>query len=159
MKKLKSVQVYILLTINYLFISIFVSCSSDIIEPNPIEQNIDTINYFNYKIDTINSPLSAQFYIYDTNNVFFPGFDGNLYYYSNSKYQTIAFNDPDFYPYTSGGYNKDNVFIGGTGNTGLTNNIKLKKLLGSGFVNYYPPQDTNLYVENILATGENQAWI
>jgi len=159
MKKLKSVPVYIFLTINYLFVSIFVSCSSDIIEPNPIAQNIDTINYFNFRIDTLRSPLAAQFYIYDTNNVFYPSYDGNLYHYSDLSYQSISFNDPDFGPSTSNGYNNHSVFIGGFGNSGLTNNIKLKKFTGSSFESYDVQEDTNLLVRNLLVTGENQVWI
>lgn len=132
------------------------SCSDDIIKSIEPEDQLDSVHLFNFKTDTLQSGLIAQFYANDTNNVFYPASNNYFLHYTNLNYKVISFTDPEFSPTTSAGLNENNVFFGGTNNSG---GCMICKIQGDEISNYTVPGDTSLWVENILVLGENELWM
>ena len=161
-KSIFSITVYILVL--YLIISL-ISCNKENPitppPPPPSGYQFDSARY-EWRCDTIIWNLFYPPFVADTSNLFyrdmygrFIHFDGIIYHY---------FIPTNINPLSLGGFDKNNVYIGGNLRIGNSNDyiLKIQKWTGSGFKEM-PTVDTshNTYnsVGNIYCRNLNEIWL
>lgn len=144
----------------FLILLLASSCSDDLVTPQDPSEGIDTVEMYEWDIDTISGFLLYNIYVADSNNIFFEGPGNSMIYYNGKNYSPISYNDPVFSSKCISGFNQNNVFIGGTRyiSPGPAR-PRLKVWNGSSIMDYGFPNDTGEGIYNLTITGYNQAWM
>ena len=144
----------------FLLLLLASSCSDDPLTPQDPPGGIDTVEMYEWDIDTISGFLLYNIYVADSNNIFFEGPGGNMMYYDSKNYTAIPYNDPTFSSRSIDGFNENNVFISGVHYVSPgPAKPSLKIWNGSGFQGYEFPNDTGQSMLNVTAVGYNKAWM
>lgn len=152
-KKLSNIRLLIIILLLFAF---YFSCNDD----NPLKNNLinelDTISRFDWKYDDIENSKMLDIYMADSSNIFLMGYPNPLYY-NGTNYEDINLNDPDFFPTSLEGYNKQNVYIGG----GLSGKriAVLKKIQEKTILSYEIPDRPAGRIDDILIQSENDVWL
>jgi hypothetical protein len=127
------------------------------IEPPPPTQIIDTLNRYKWHLDTLYGYGFIGMYVADTSNIFFIS---NYSFIINNghTFQVISMQEQNYSLGGLSGFDKDNVFFGGSMFNSEGKHIPfLKKWNGSNIQTYYL-NDTDNFVRGQLVIGPNDIW-
>ena len=128
---------------------------------SPSGYSFDSTSY-DWRCDTIIADAFYPPFIADTTNIFFREMYGSFIYYNGKNYH--YFYPSNIFPLALGGYDINNIYIGGNLQIGNTNNyiMKIQKWTGSGF-NEMPTVDTSFNtfnsIGNIYCRALNEIWL
>jgi hypothetical protein len=152
MKKNKKYFAIILLIIS-MFIT---SCEDDPVKPK-IPPALDTIDVYDWTIDTIYGYNCGIVYAADSDNVFISAYPKPLYY-NGSTYQPMNLMDPLYISLSIAGYDKDNVFFGGGISGTYWGDPVLKKWTSGNIDSYTLTGDSGVGITRIFIEGTDECW-
>lgn len=154
MKKLSKILTPILLITAFLL----VSCKDDVVTPPPpVPPLVDTVDYYNWYMDSIWFYNVFAAYVADTNSVFLEGAT-YMVHYDGVNNSVINYPDPNYRNNCISGYGKNTVYLGGSSISAYY----LPQMLiwrNSSWENIMIPPDSSWSVSNIYAEDENNAWL
>jgi len=135
-------------------------CNESSISP-PIDTtyHFDSARY-NWTIYSFNSSL-LTFDSFNDSDIFLLS-AGSLIVFDGNSFANLNFNYDGLYALSMGGYNKNNIYIGGNDNTVANKGMpRLKKWNGSLFEEIYIPDSTNrpYQISTIFPKSDNEIWI
>ena len=158
MKKIKLISNCILVTVFCLLLCIISSCYDDKIVNPVVSEELDTNSLYDWNYYEIDNFLGGKIYVADSNNIYITGWPGNLYF-NGSDFSPIDIPDPDFSSFSVNGFDKDNIFIGGTNSNSRSSNAQLVKI-AKKFATVYPELDSSSgTIGDIQVDGPNEAWL
>ena len=151
-KVLQNYSIYLILFPVFLFLA----CKEDSVSIQNPPQQIDTIDRYEWAIDTIYGYAFNNLYVADSNNVFITS-PLSLVYYNGETYSPISVNDPDFRFSNVKGFDWNNVFAGG--NRVNSSTPVLKKVENTSVSSFEITGDTGGTISGIFPNGPNQSWL
>ncbi|HMQ99670.1 MAG TPA: hypothetical protein PKE39_11660 [Ignavibacteria bacterium] len=151
-KVLQNYSIYLILFPVFLFLA----CKEDPTSPNPPPVIIDTVDRYEWSMDTIYGYAFNNLYVADSSNIFITS-PLSLVYYNGETYSSISINDPDFRFVGVKGFDKNNVFAGG--NRVNSSTPVLKKVENTSVSSYDITGDTGGTISGIFVEGPNQSWL
>lgn len=149
-----------LYTILLFISSFFASCDDDTVTPPPPDPGIQVVdsNIFNWRFIPVPVKNFWDYYVIDTNNIYYAG-DERLYYY-NGISSVLLFGETDASVQQVEGYNTNNVYFGGARRIGNgTIYPFFKKWNGSNVENIPVPQDSGYSIAAIHILSANNIWL
>lgn len=135
---------------------ILLACEKDLVSIQTPPPDTDTLDRYEWSIDTIYGYAFNNIYVADSNNVFITS-PLSLVYYNGETYSPINVNDPDFRFRGVSGFDRNNVFVGG--NSVSSNNPVLKKIENTSVSSYEIIGGASSFIADIFDVGLNQAWL
>lgn len=159
MKKIKLISKCILVTVFCMLLCILNSCNDEkIVTPVTSDEELDTNSLYEWNYYKIDNFWGSQIYVADSNNICISGSPVNLNF-DGSIFCPINIPDPDFSSVSTNGFDKDNIFIGGTHLNNRSTNAQLVKIEGK-YATIYPELDSSSgSIGDIQVDGPNEAWL
>jgi len=137
----------------------FISCKEDPTSTNPPNNNsIDTVELYDWKIDTLGGFNFYSLYAADSENIFISS--NPPVRYDGENFNILDLNDPTF---SVGGaihgFDKNNVYIGGGRVNSPYGPAEFKKIEGNKVTGYVIPGDSGVNIGDFLVENSNQSWI
>ena len=139
----------------------FISCGDDPVTPvNPEDTVLDTLDMYDWSLDTIEGHVLNNIYVADSNSIFMTGNGNTMLYYNGKSFSEFNYAEPNFSAYCISGYSKDNIFVGGGTYTDPgPSRLSLEVWNGSMFSVQNFPNDTSYQVDGAYVLGYGEAWL
>jgi hypothetical protein len=159
-KLIHNTRVNLLLSLLLLLAAMIISsCSDDTTGPSGNNGIIvDTIDTYDWTIDTIFCYNCGNVYSADSNNVFIAAYPAPLHF-DGINYKRIDLMDPSFICQGVAGYDKDNIFFGGGISGTYWGDPVLKKWTKGNIVSYTLTGDSGITIADIFVEGPEECWL